>query len=57
VPDDRPVRAEQPRLRRPAAWSLALGAASLVPMSMSVFRAEDERMVSLSGSLSTPGSG
>lgn len=54
VPDDRPVRVEQPRLRRPAAWSLALGAASLVPLSVSAFRADEERMVSPSGSLSGP---
>ncbi|GAB3888330.1 hypothetical protein [Terrabacter terrigena] len=32
VPDDRPVRARQPRLRRPAAWSLGLGISSLPPL-------------------------
>lgn len=33
VPDDRPVRHRQARLRRPASWSLGLGAASLAPLS------------------------
>ena len=45
VPDDRPVRARQPRLRRPATWSLLLGAASLVPLSWGAFRSESERLV------------
>lgn len=46
VPDDRPLRARQRRLRRPAAWSLGLGAASLVPLSWGAFRPESERLVS-----------
>ncbi|GAA2485759.1 hypothetical protein GCM10009858_24620 [Terrabacter carboxydivorans] len=37
VPDDRPRRVEQPRLRRPALWSLGLGAASLVALSVYAF--------------------
>lgn len=32
VPDDRPVRVVQPRLSRPATWSLALGISSLPPL-------------------------
>jgi hypothetical protein len=32
VPDDRPVRAVQRRLRQPATWSLGLGIASLPPL-------------------------
>lgn len=55
VADDRPRRVRLPRLRRPATWSLALGAASLVPLSVDAFRAQRDRMVSLSGS--TSGSG
>jgi hypothetical protein len=45
VPDDRPVRRRQPRLRRPATWSLGIGAASLVPLSWAAFRPETERLV------------
>ncbi|NUO92738.1 MAG: hypothetical protein HOQ18_18215 [Dermatophilaceae bacterium] len=45
VPDDRPVRHRQPRLRRPASWSLGLGAASLAPLSWAAFRPETERLV------------
>ena len=54
VPDDRPVRVTQPRLRRPATWSLAFGAASVVPLSLGAFSSESERMVSLTGSSSGP---
>lgn len=42
---DQPVRVRQPRLRRPAASSLAVGAASLVPLSWAAFRPESERLL------------
>ena len=39
------MRHRQPRLRRPATWSLSLGAASLGPLSWAAFRPESERLV------------
>ena len=45
VSDDRPVRVEQRRLRRPALASLVVGAASLVPLSWAAFRPVSDRLV------------
>jgi len=53
VPDDRPRRLELPRLRRPAMWSLALGAASVISLSIAAFLPPD-RLLITSG---TPHSG
>ena len=52
VPVDLPVRAEQSKLRRPAAWSLALGAASLVPMSWAAFVSRADRRLVIGDSVS-----
>ena len=49
VPDDRPRRLELPRLRRPARWSLWLGAASVVPLSINGFL-PPEKLIFSSGS-------
>jgi hypothetical protein len=42
---DRPRRAKQLRLRRPATWSLSIGAASLVPLSANAFLPPARRLV------------